>query len=136
MVVLVIDTNILISFFRENPVRKIILTTKLIGLELHIPEYAIKELNKIKLDILKYSGLDETEFKKELIKLQSFLQVDSGDFFRDYKDEAKKLIHDKDVPFFALALKLKCPIWSNEPDFKKQSKVKILNNKEIIELFG
>lgn len=34
--------------------------------------------------------------------------------------------------FFALALKLNCPIWSNENLHKKQSKVKIYSTSELI----
>jgi predicted nucleic acid-binding protein len=40
--------------------------------------------------------------------------------------------HLKDVEYFALALKLDCPIWSNEKAFKKQSRVKVISTKELI----
>jgi predicted nucleic acid-binding protein len=56
--------------------------------------------------------------------------------FREFSLQAKELIHDKDIPFFALALKLNCPIWSNEPRFKKQSEVEVLLNKDMIEIFS
>ena len=54
---LVIDTNVLFSFFRENPVRSIIITSKSFGLGLFTPEYSIDELRNNKSDLFKYSGL-------------------------------------------------------------------------------
>jgi len=48
------------------------------------------------------------------------------------KNEYEEFV--KDIDFFALALMLSCPIWSNDKLLKKQSKVIIFNTKEIIEL--
>lgn len=134
---LVVDTNILVSFFRANPVHEIITESKSFNLSLYSPQHAIDELKKesVKQDILIYSGLSLKRFNEEVSKLKTIIQIIPNKFFIDYQSEAKKLIHEKDVPFFALALKLNCPIWSNEPRFKKQSKVDVLSNREIIELF-
>jgi predicted nucleic acid-binding protein len=44
-----------------------------------------------------------------------------------------KDIDEKDTHYVALALKLNCPIWSNDTDLKKQNKVKIYNTKELLE---
>ena len=41
----------------------------------------------------------------------------------------------KDIDFFALAVKIGCPIWSNDKLFKKQSEVLVFTTIEIIELF-
>ncbi|PIN85274.1 MAG: hypothetical protein COV47_03030 [Candidatus Diapherotrites archaeon CG11_big_fil_rev_8_21_14_0_20_37_9] len=44
----------------------------------------------------------------------------------------KKISPDpKDVPYFALALKLRCPIWTNDKLLKKQKKVKIISTSEF-----
>jgi predicted nucleic acid-binding protein len=40
--------------------------------------------------------------------------------------------HPKDIDFFALALKLGCPIWSIESRLKNQSDVKVINTKELL----
>jgi|SRR3989344_6913194 len=133
---IVVDTNILVSFFRQNPVYEIISKSKSLKLQLFSPEYAIEELKKNKSDILKYSKLNSKEFEDKLQELLNFIKILSQSSFIEFKSEAKHLIHDKDLPIFALALKLNCPIWSNEPLFKKQSKVNVLSTREIIELFG
>ena len=40
----------------------------------------------------------------------------------------------KDDPYFALALSLNCPIWSDEEAFKQQSRIKVFNTKKLSEL--
>lgn len=134
---LVVDTNILVSFFRHNPVNEIISLSKSFNLFLFSPEYAIGELKKpeIKQAVLEYSGLNSRQFDKQLSKLLALVEIVPDESFKEFESKAKQLIHDKDVPIFALALKLSCPIWSNEPRFKRQSEVVIFSNREMIELF-
>lgn len=49
--------------------------------------------------------------------------------------QAEEISPDKDdTLYIALAMKLKCPIWSNDKDLKKQSEVKIYSTKDIIEI--
>ncbi len=61
--------------------------------------------------------------------------------FVDVKDygecitEAQKISPDaEDVDYFALALKLNCPIWTQEKGLKKQDKVKILSTSELMKI--
>ena len=65
----------------------------------------------------------------------SLIEIIPDESFKEFESKAKQLIHEKDVPIFALALKLNCPIWSNEPRFKQQSEVVIFSNRDMIELF-
>jgi predicted nucleic acid-binding protein len=128
---LVVDTNILISFFRENPVRFIIINSDFLGVELFTPEYAIEELKKNESDVLKYAKINSEQFNEALSDLFNFIKIFPKELFEEFESEAKQLIHDKDVPIFALALKFNCAIWSNEPSFKKQSSVKIFNTEDL-----
>ena len=130
---LVLDTNILFSFFRENPVRKILIEANQLGLILYAPAYAIEELRKNKQDLLKYTGLKSND-EIELIMqtLQAIIEIKPGDFFEEYKEKAQTITPDlKDAPFFALALKLEADIWSNEPRLNKQSAVKVMTTQEV-----
>jgi predicted nucleic acid-binding protein len=43
--------------------------------------------------------------------------------------------HPKDIPYFALALKLMAPVWSNEKRFKKQSQIVVYSTTELKQLF-
>jgi len=128
---LVVDTNVLVSFFRENPVRRIILKSKSLSLELYSPAYALEELRKNLHKLVKYSKLSQEEVLFILKGLEKHIKVVPDEYFKEFESEAKQLIHDKDVPIFALALKLRCSIWSNEPGFKRQSSVEVFNTREL-----
>ena len=58
----------------------------------------------------------------------------------EYMEEAKNLApHERDIPYFALALAKNCAIWSNEKAFKKQQKVKVFSTndlKTLLKLIG
>ena len=133
---LVVDTNILVSFFRENSVRFIIVNSDILGIALFTPEYAINELKNNEFDVLKYSKLNSKQFNKALSELSNFVKVISKESFKQFESQAKQLIHNKDVPIFALALKLNCAIWSNEPGFKNQPSVKIFNTEDLRKLLN
>jgi len=128
---LVVDTNILISFFRENPVRFIIINSDFLRVELFIPEYAIEELKKNESDVLKYAKINSEQFNEALSDLFNFIKIFPKESFKEFETKAAQLIHDKDTPIFALALKLGCAIWSNEPSFKQQSSVEVFNTKDL-----
>ena len=128
---LVVDTNILISFFRDNPVRLIIINSDFLGLEISTPEYVIDELKKNESDVLKYSKISSVQFNEILEELKRFIKIISKQSFEQFESQAKQLIHDKDIPLFALALKIGCAIWSNEPEFKQQSSVKVFNTEDL-----
>ena len=47
--------------------------------------------------------------------------------------EAEKITPDKkDVLYFALALKLRCGIWSNDKKLKTQNKIKIYSTEDLL----
>ncbi|MBI1969425.1 hypothetical protein HYS48_01910 [Candidatus Woesearchaeota archaeon] len=132
---LVLDTNILFSFFRENPVRFVIVNSSLMELTLFTPAYALEELWNNKRELGRYSHLAEKELKFILIQLHSFIAVKPISFFNEYKKEAMRISPDqKDSPFFALALKLKAALWSNEPRLRRQSAVKVLSTQEVLKI--
>src|SRR3989338_8670516 len=133
---LVVDTNILVSFFRPNPVNELISKSKFLGLRLFSPEHSVEELKKNKQAVLKYSELNSKQFDEKLEEMLSLIKIIPKDSFESFEQEAKQLApHDKDIPLFALALKLESAIWSNEPAFKKQSRVRVLSTRNMIELF-
>ena len=114
---LVVDANILVSFFRDNPVRFIVIDAKSLGLKLFIPEHAINELNNNKQDLIKYTKLSVLEVESIIDKLKKLVEIIQEDLLKEFETKAQDLSpheSDKDTPYFALALKLGCPIWSNE----------------------
>ncbi len=131
---LVVDTNILISFFRDNPVKSIISNSHKLSLELYSPEHRWKELLKISPLISKYSKLPLEQVNLVFEKLKNLVEIIPDESSKEFKKEAEQLTHEKNVPIFALALKLNCPIWSNEPSFKQQFKVPVFPTRDMIEL--
>ena len=138
---LVVDSNVLFTFFWEGSVFKNFVNTPV---QLFSPEYALEEINKYSLELMKKTSLSKERFKKlkqelalkvEFISLKEYsplfhkaLTIVS----KSPKNEYEEFV--KDIDFSALALMLSCPIWSNDKLLKKQSKVSIFNTKEIIEL--
>lgn len=131
---LVVDANILFSFFRDNPVRFIIINSDLIGLKLFSPAHSLDELKNNIPDLVKYTKKSSSDIELIIEELRKFISIIPSSEYEEFKSKARPLAphkSDKDLPYFALALKLNCPIWSNEPEFKEQSKIKIFNTQDL-----
>lgn len=131
---LVVDTNVLFSFFRkESKTRELILNFEV--LKLYTPSFCIDELKKYEKIICKKSGLSKQEFSEVLEDMMLFIRNISVSEYKKFLLEAKKFSPDPDdIDIFALSLKLNCPIWSNEKRFKNQSKVKIFSTYDLVKL--
>ena len=132
---LVLDTNILYSFFwRSSLVKKLLLADH----ELYAPEFAIEEIEKHKSEILQKTKLTSDEFKEFKEKLQKVIEFVPFSKYADSVPEAFNLMpeHAKDIDFIALAINLGASILSKEKRLKKQSKVKIFDENDIQKLIG
>ena len=109
-------------------------------LEYFAPEYALEEINRHIVDILKKTHISEKEFKVLRADLAIFVEFAPLDEYKEFLPEALSLIpmYSNDIDFLALALalKLKLPLWSNDPHLKTQSKVKVYNTSELLEELG
>lgn len=139
MIKLVIDTNVLFSFFKKYSFsRKIILSLKF---ELIAPHLAIAELVKYSKLIIKKSKSSEQEFIEALYWLKQIICFEKKSTYEKFIIQAINLSNNfsvkeikefyEDIDFFALALKERCAIWSNDKLFKKQNKIKIFSTKEL-----
>ncbi len=137
---LIVDTNVLLTFFWKNSVfNKISLNQ---DLRLISPEFALEEINKYSLDICKKANLSPKEFKglkQELVFRVEFVPLEEYKGFfskimKDLKDLEEKDFNEfvNDIDFLALALELECPLWSNDALLKKQPLVKIVSTSELI----
>jgi predicted nucleic acid-binding protein len=127
---LVIDTNILFSFFWKNSLVRDLISDQ--NFLLSSPEFALVEIKKHKKEIIRKTKISEKEFKENLMDLAI-----SVDFVpeKDYKNFLKKALlfspDSNDVDFFALSLKLNQPLGSNDKILKNQNFVEVLNTKEV-----
>lgn len=128
---IVVDTNILFSFFWKNSLtKKLILNS---SLELYSPIYVTEEILKYKSEIIKKTNINNDSFDHYLNELKDSIQLIKRIDYSDFLVDAMLLSPDeKDADFFALCLKNSCPIWSNDLTLKKQEKIKVLTTKEII----
>lgn len=129
----VIDTNILFSFFnKESYTRKLLLYS---NLELISPVYALEELKKYSSELCKKSKISKEEFLKEEQKLKEIIKFINEKEYSEFLKEAEIISPDKkDMHFLALCFKHNCFLWSNDLILKNQAKIKVLSTEEIIEI--
>jgi len=105
--------------------------------ELFAPFRLLAELEKNRDEIRGKSGFSLRDFEAfvGIVKLRvRFIPLEQ---FLDTVKVAKELApHLKDVEYFALALKLDCPIWAQEKAFKKQSVIKVFSTSELLALLS
>ncbi len=131
---IVVDTNVLLTFFWKNSISRRILPKR--QFDFSSPQLALEEMNSHESEILEKAGISREDFQKnreDLAMLVEFIP------FKEYSAFLRKVSHvpDKDdIDFIALALKLSAPIWSNDKELKRQSSpVLVFNTKEFIAKF-
>jgi predicted nucleic acid-binding protein len=132
---LIVDANVLLSaLIKKGITREIILTGKL---QLYAPEFLMGEIEKHIEIIHRKSDISKDDLESFIkglftigdIRVFATPEVDS------FMSKAKKICPDPDdKDYFALALKLECPIWSNDKELKKQDSIKVYTTEEILEL--
>jgi|LGVF01.1.fsa_nt_gb predicted nucleic acid-binding protein len=103
--------------------------------ELFAPFRLLAELENNREEIRSKSGFSLHDFEAFVGILELRVRFIPLEQFLDKISEAKVLApHLKDVEYFALALKLDCPIWAQEKAFKKQSGVKVFATSDLFPL--
>lgn len=129
---LIVDSNVLFTYFWEDSLIKKLLMK--INLELFSPEFALEEINKYKEEIIRKTKISQEEFKRIRTDIAIAVEFIPIEEYKAYFNEALKISPDKnDADFFALALKFKIPIWSNDSLLKKQNKIKIFSTQDLLE---
>jgi putative PIN family toxin of toxin-antitoxin system len=131
---LVIDANILISALvkAKGFTYDLIFNEKI---KLYAPEYLLEEFKEHKDEILTKSKLTNEELELFLSLVSERIEFIPYSDFEKFINDATKITPDPDdTKYFALALKLNCPIWSNDKRLYKQNSVKIYSTDELIEM--
>ncbi|MDD5700338.1 MAG: PIN domain-containing protein [Candidatus Nanoarchaeia archaeon] len=98
------------------------------------PRYIIREFQKHIEIIKEKSELNEEELTNLLLIISQKITFFEPEQLKEYIKTAEKISPDPDdVEYFALALKLNCPIWSEDKDLKKQNIIKIISTSELIQ---
>lgn len=127
---LVIDANILFSALIKDGFTAELLFNE--DLKLYTPEFIIQEFSKHQESILKKTHRTKENFNEIMDFLKEIITIVPQEEYSKYLKEAKAISPDEnDVMYFALALKLKCAVWSNDKRLKQQNKIKVYSTSEI-----
>lgn len=132
---IVIDTNVILAMLIRPG--KPIDTFFNQRLQICAPALLFSEIENNKDEAMEKTRLDTEEFELlyNILKANTAV-IPEGDFL-GFRELAKEICPDpKDIVFFALALYLKCPIWSNEKKLKKQEVVIVYATHELMDFLG
>src|SRR3989338_4929811 len=126
---LVTDANIIFAaIIKESKTHELIFDEKL---HLFTTEFFFTEFGKHAKELQEKTGKSEEELNHLLDVLKKKIILVPLEELLPYLDEAEKISPDPDdVAYIALALKLKCAIWSQDRKLKeKQKKVQFILRK-------
>jgi len=131
--IVVVDTNILVSALIKDSVTRKIITE--LDENYVTPEIVFEELLKHEKLILRKSGLDKNEYRQVLKKLLEHVNVIPHRQSIKHLNEAKKImekIDPSDVLFISTALCFRnAAILSDDKDFEKQDRIKVIKTSEL-----
>jgi predicted nucleic acid-binding protein len=130
---LVIDTNEIFSFFNPKSLARSMVMRR--DMELYAPAFALEELLRIKPVIMRRFSVSGDNMELVLGLLRAFITfVDERDYAY-MSDRARALSPDPDdADFLALALKLNCPLWSEDRLLKNQKAVEVYSTLELAKI--
>lgn len=131
---MVVDANVLFAILiKSAKTEEIMLETEL---HLFCPEFIFEEFKKYKGEILEKTKRTEKEFLAVFEVIKAKIKTIPNEETEKFIAEARRISPDeKDVDYFALALKMNCAIWTNDKLLKKgQNEVKIYTTEELVKL--
>ena len=130
----VVDANEIFSFFnRKSKSREIVLASEV---SFYAPKFALIEIKKHRKEIVKRFSLDESHFSLIIGLISEVILFVEKKEYEEFLGMAEKICPDvDDIDYFALALKLNCPIWSEDKELKNQNEVEVLSTKDLITKF-
>lgn len=122
------------ALLKDSTTRKLLLKEK--TLVLFSPEFIKEELSKYWPDFSKKLKVKTGELENIIEGLfeAAKITVVSSKEYGGFLEKAIKASPDKkDATYLALAIKLDCPVWSQDKQLKKQGVVKVFSTKELLE---
>ena len=129
---LVIDSNILFAaLLKESGTSDILFKHTL-----YAPEFIFEEFRKYKDYLKGKTKRTEEDFNGLFDLFERNVILIPKEEIEPFIEKAEKISPDaKDVPYLALALKLKCSLWSNDGDLKeKQNTIKVYSTEYLIDM--
>jgi predicted nucleic acid-binding protein len=130
---LVIDSNVLFAaLLKESRTSDILFKHTL-----YAPEFILEEFRKYKDYLKGKTKRTEEEFNGLFDLFERNVILIPKEEIEQFIEKAGKISPDaKDVPYLALALKLRCSLWSNDRDLKeKQNIIQVYSTEELIKMY-
>ena len=103
-------------------------------LSIFAPELLLEEVKEHKKELMLKTNLSGSDFEKALAFLTKEIILFPAIEFLPFLPKAKQISPDQDdIAYLALALKLRCPLWSNDKALKLQSEVKVFSTSELLQ---
>jgi len=130
---LVVDANILFAaLVKEGKTAELLFRE---DLHLYAPDFLFKEFSKHEQFILAKTSRPQKDFGRLLEILKRRIAIVPFEEITPFLKKAKEISPDAgDVPYFALALKLKAGIWSNDNRLQSQNAVRVWKTQELAAL--
>jgi predicted nucleic acid-binding protein len=130
---IVVDANVIISaLIKESHTRHFLILS---GHSFYVPEFILGEISEHVATIQRKAGLGRAGLSDmlEWLCMSAKITVVASRELKPFVPKARFVSPDPDdVQYFALALKLGCPIWSNDKRLKTQNAVRIYSSKELM----
>lgn len=128
---LVVDANIIFAaLVRDGRTIELILEP---DLHLFCPEFLFEEIEKHKEELLEKTKRTPEELEGSILLLKQKITIIPKEEFEAYLQEAARISPDPgDAVYFALALKLDIPVWSNDKKLKGQARIKVYTTAELL----
>jgi|SRR3989344_2365915 len=126
---LVIDANIAFSLLKKDSFTRRLVQTY--SLEMYSHKFILDELKEHCQELCELLNLSAEKFERLMEILSRLVNLDVK-VSPQQLNWAGRLISDQDdKQYLALAIKLNCPIWSEDPHFKEQTKVPVFTTLEL-----
>ena len=133
---LVVDANeIFAAIIKESKAYELIFDERL---HLFTTEFFFIEFKEHSKEIQEKTEKSEEELNHLLDVLKKKIMLIPMEELLPYLDEAEEISPDPDdVAYIALALKLKCDIWSQDKKLKeKQNKVRVYSTEDLVKMLA
>ncbi|HIG95354.1 TPA: PIN domain-containing protein [Candidatus Woesearchaeota archaeon] len=129
----VLDANILFAALIKDSTTSEILFNE--HVQVFAPEFLLEEFYKHKDEILAKTRRSKEDFEEIYETLKNDITLIPFEEFCPFLKIAEKLISDEDDRvYFALAIQLNIPIWSNDKKFREQKIVKIYTTADLMKI--
>lgn len=133
---ILVDTNrIIAALVKEGATRNILFDE---SFEFFTPDFTITEIWEHEDEFLKKTNLTKMEFEMLLALIFEKVTTMPLSEYGGFMDECRALISDMDdVPFLAACLAVGAQgIWSHDPHFLEQDRVKVFTNIDMLRVSG